>query len=269
LSSSARMGLRMRPEDKSNEPNIRFQRLNHWREAQIDEGDQHAWAVSYSDLLMVLLSFFVLFFSFSDDKETTGLISEIAVAIKGGKTEHGGKSSGEKVLENTSASQTPSSRFTKKMAAKSIASKKMISSGLDPQLLMALAALPPTMKTENTPDSLIISLADDLFASGKYKLSRSIQKEMDTLVAAIKPFEEKIEVYFIGHTDSVPTSHRTKFITSNYVLSALRAAEALEYAKNMGLSADRLFVQASADKILSSRTLSMRIRAKTGAKGAE
>ena len=70
----------------------------------------------------------------------------------------------------------------------------------------------------------------------------------------------QIKVHFIGHSDSAAVSQRPNdIIKSNFTLSSLRAASALEYAISQGLPSDRLFTEGAANNSGSSRSLSLRI----------
>ena len=60
---------------------LRQVRIERRSKAQIASEDMQSWAVSYSDMLMVLMSFFVIFFSF-EDKKRDDLVSQISLEMQ-------------------------------------------------------------------------------------------------------------------------------------------------------------------------------------------
>ncbi|RYZ56260.1 MAG: hypothetical protein EOP07_12820, partial [Proteobacteria bacterium] len=60
---------------------LRHVRIEH-KKAQLSAEDSASWAVSYSDMLMVLMSFFIIFFSYDESKRST-ILSELSTEMNG------------------------------------------------------------------------------------------------------------------------------------------------------------------------------------------
>jgi len=198
----------------------------------LDEGDGHLWAVSYADLLMVLLAFFVIFFSFeTEDSRDRGLRS-IALGLQG-------IGLGEMVHPET------------------VRSPAAIQGLRD---ALAKSADPMPMNVEIRGENLYLLLSDNIFAFGDYQLNAQIQNQLDQVSKALEPHREKIDVVVMGHSDSVQfAARRNEFLGDNFDLSALRALRGLQYLLNKGFSHEHISAQGAADGVRSSRTLSLRI----------
>src|SRR5690606_8978245 len=79
--------------------------------------------------------------------------------------------------------------------------------------------------------SLIVHFPDKFFKPGQYQLGPWQQKRMQKLLDILEPHRDRIDVVFIGHTDSQAISKgKGKVVDSNLVLSNLRAARSAEFA---------------------------------------
>ncbi len=217
-----------------------------WREervveSQIQSEESHGWAVSYSDLLMVLMSFFIIFFSAKDD-EKPELISEIAMSLKNG--EHSQETSSTSEAENaTEKQQAQAVGIAIADIKNSFASNDMIA-------------------LESQPMGLKISFLEDLFLPRKFSLNEHAAAQMDSVLDRLKEHQDKILIYFVGHTDSKVVSQLGDAIADNFTLSSMRANSALKYALAKGFKAENLNLQGSADNFEKFRTLSVEIRIK-------
>ena len=71
----------------------RLPRVERARAIHLEDETSHLWAVSYADFLMVLLSFFIIFFSL-DKKTKDSVIDEIMLYSSGQEGVKGGVAAG-------------------------------------------------------------------------------------------------------------------------------------------------------------------------------
>lgn len=85
---------------------------------------------------------------------------------------------------------------------------------------------------------IVITLSNDvLFSSGQTEIKEDMKKNLDVIAKLLKQVDNKIEIG--GHTDNVPINRGV--FTSNWQLSALRAANVVEYLqKEYGIAPERL-----------------------------
>lgn len=195
-----------------------------------EDDNQHLWAVSYSDFLMVLLSFFILFYS-ADEKNRDSLKEKISHHFTIGQNN----------LQGQQESIPPLSR-----------------------LPSSLKELDPSLVVETVPknETVYIHFPENFFGPGQYELNKDQQESIVRLLKKLAPLAPEINLTFEGHSDQVPVSHskiRNHVIRSNFVLSSLRAHSALEMAEENGFSEQQLSVKASASHDRNSRSLSIRI----------
>lgn len=198
-----------------------------------EDENAHLWAVSYSDFLMALLSFFILFFSM-DTPQRQKLILNLAdnFATKSGAGT-GFKDDG----------YPPSD---KRMPANIMDSLK-------------------SMKVDIAPDreSLVVHFPDDFFLPGQHLISREHSPAIHNFLEVLKPYEGEVNLYFEGHADQKPLQKaKNNIIIDNFVLSSLRASSALLIAKQMGFPERNLYIQAASSNLRNSRSLSIRIEPK-------
>lgn len=201
-----------------------------------EDENQHLWAVSYSDFLMALLSFFILFFSM-DSPERNKVVLQIASQFKN----NGGISA----TANASGNE-----------------------GLGGSHQRAPANLAETfsklnVKVEQDNEAIVINFPDDLFLPGEHIISPHEKSLVSDFLAKLKPYDSQVNIYFEGHTDKSPLRrHRNHIVVDNYVLSSLRANSALSMARKLGFAEKNLFIQANSSNLRNSRSLSVRIEPK-------
>lgn len=249
-------------------PGMRHEMLERAGNVALESGDDsHSWAVSYSDLLMVLMSFFVIFFSFSDSEKENAL-SEIAVSVQGAAP--GGVQAAPAVPSPIPAQAAQQQRN----GAVSLHAKPNDGAGegtegaesshakdkIRARLETAFAELGQTPTSEPLRNRLAIRFSPNLYRPRQFRVDGLLKIELDRVLAVLKPYIGKVELHFIGHSDSRAISDlKRDAITSNFALSSLRAASALEYALVRGFPSEHLFVEGAAENLGSSRTLSLRI----------
>lgn len=186
--------------------------------------DSHSWAVSYADFLMVLLSFFVIFFSLDTEKKEE-IFQRLIAGTPAPGTEQ--KSNGtDRLPEGVSAVVT----------------------NID-----GLYVSRPDEKQK-----LFIYFEDNIYSPGQLDLNEVQIDKLKGILTKLQPFMKEINITFIGHTDSTTVSvSRNRFISDNFDLSSLRATKALQQAVKAGFNPEKMFAKGVAEHSRGSRTLSL------------
>lgn len=220
------------------QPKKRLPRIEREDPVRVAEDDnQHLWAVSYSDFLMALLSFFILFFSM-ETPERKSVILQLANTFQtGGSTSMGASGTGSSELSSLQPSR--------------------ITEGLFQQLTEL------DVKIEKDSENLVINFPNDFFNPGQHTVRKEQTPLITTFLQTLKPYDGKINIYFEGHTDSTPLrKSKNDIIVDNYVLSSLRASTILRMAQQQGFKSGGLYIEAAANNLRNTRSLSVRIEAK-------
>lgn len=218
---------------------IRIERPN---EPEISSEDASTWAVSYSDLLMVLMSFFVIFFQFTPEK-TKGIIQQLAISV-------GTTGAGPGVLGKGSGPGTG-------VIAKEAPHEKPT---IETLLVDSFKTAKLKVSLEQTTDSLSILLPDDIYRPRGFVVSDEMKTMLSDVMERIRPFASEVDIYFIGHADADPLSQGNPYLSDNFSLSALRATHALQFALSAGFPKSHLFAQGGAENLRNSRTLSVKVK---------
>ncbi len=219
----------------SQKEQVRHVRLERRPKAQIS-AEEGSWAVSYSDMLMVLMSFFIIFFSFEDEKKEN-IISKIAKEMVPG-------------LSAASIADTPASTQDSASASAGVSAKQVVSS---------LEKLALKVDWSSESDSLIVHLSDQLFRARKFEITGDVQKELNQVLTIMAPHRSHIHIKFIGHSDQRALSHTNTYLSNNNDLSALRASRALTYAMQKGFLPGNMSIESLGATERNSRTLSLKI----------
>ena len=181
-------------------------------------GGDPPWLVTFSDLMTLLLTFFVLLLSMSSMSKTT--ITEVNswfaplnyIERQGLGRLPARVSIFMELIKDPKNLVTNMDRIKDLLFPYDVMPAEMDKSTLDENL-----------KVMETPEGLVISLNDKLlFASGRYTLSVPAEKILHSLVDVLLYTEMDINIS--GHTDNVPNAEM-----SNYELSGKRALSVLEY----------------------------------------
>jgi flagellar motor protein MotB len=209
----------------------KYARVERDEDVKVHEDENaHLWAVSYSDFLMALLSFFILFFSLNGS-DRQDMIMKLSKDFSGAGA---GTANGPTAKVDKEPARLPSSIFA------SIA--------------------PLHLQMEKEKDFIVVSFPDDIYRAGQYKMGKDKEELMTLFLNVVKNYQNEVSLYFEGHTDSQPlTKHKNSIVVDNFVLSSLRASTALQFAKDAGFDDKFLFIQASSSNIRNSRSLSIRI----------
>lgn len=209
----------------------RLPRIDREDEVMVHEDEnQHLWAVSYSDFLMALLSFFILFFSIDKD-DRQNLILDIA------------------------------NQFQNKMQQTSAPPATRQPGSLPANLMDSLKAL--EVRVDKDKHALIVNFPNNFFSAGQHQLSNEQVRSMTDFLQVLSPYQSTLNIYFEGHADQQPVQKsRTALLTDNFVLSSLRASSALLLAKKLGYSEKSMFISAASSNLRNTRSLTVRIEPK-------
>ena len=172
--------------------------------------ESESWLLSYSDMVTLLLAFFVLFFSISQ--------------IDQGKFEQ--------IMEYFSESNSTPLYVLEKQF----------------QELVTAHQLEQSVDVELTPDGLRVNFQDNLlFDSGKAKLKSKSFPVLNALAEILKSAdvaERKIQIE--GHTDSVPLTKNALYPT-NWELSTARSSSVIRYLITKEVASKRFVAVGFAD----------------------
>lgn len=184
---------------------------------EIEEPSAPFWLVTFSDMVTLLMVFFILILSFStiELKKFKGAMSSMKGALG--------------VLpKNISTYQMPNPNYkdyelkireeiVEKMEA---VERKVEEMGLDKMV-----------ELEYNGDGVLVRLGDKLlFNSGQAYVKKQAYPVLKLIMKSFKGMYN--EVYVEGHTDNVPI-HSSKY-PSNWELSAARALHVVEYMNQVG-----------------------------------
>jgi len=113
-----------------------------------------------------------------------------------------------------------------------------------------------------TDGAILLHLSDNLFDAGSYHLSARALAEITNVLKLLRPYSDKLHLTFIGHTDTDPVTRNhdvQKVIQNNIDLSSVRAAQAVEFAAQVGFDPRWMVVQCMAEHGRASRTISIQI----------
>lgn len=198
-------------------------------------------------MLMVLMSFFVLFYS-ADESKSKDVLKAITVSLVGQGSGEGGGAGG-KAGALHALSGTPGADgvpANSQEAGKSIM-QHLIDAGVD-------------VSASKSPDAIEIKLPDNVFRKRQYKPNKDVRRTIEAIVDVLKPHADAIDVVFIGHTDSSKVvSNEDQHLADNYDLSSLRAVYALKYAISAGYPSPHLFAKAASWNDRETRSISIEV----------
>ncbi|MBW2001548.1 MAG: OmpA family protein [Deltaproteobacteria bacterium] len=204
---------------------------------QGDTVDPNAWMITFSDLVMLLLTFFVMLLTMSsmDAKMLNDLRSSINAAA--GLLEYSGLRGVGSLGKFIQEYQASSDLFV----IDHDRLKNLIpSTGLDNIMPEKIKDLNEIMDITDDERGIVLSLQENiLFDPGEAKIKKDFFHVLDSIFTAIDSCPN--DILIMGHTDNIP-SH-SKVYESNWELSSYRALSVLEYfLKGKGLQPSRFSV---------------------------
>ncbi len=187
------------------------------RKKESSSGGGGGWITTFSDLMSLLLTFFILLFSMStvSDEKFSQASQSINTAFANGSgilpEETSITSSDNKAAEEASEKKIPQELIEMYNTVVGYLKDKEMDA---------------TVTVEVDSEGLYMNIQESiLFASGKADISATGEQTLDDLAGVIKKFDNQIIVE--GYTDNVPNVH-SKYET-NWELSTARAVSVLRY----------------------------------------
>lgn len=215
------------------------------RQEDTPDVDTHVWLITYSDMVTLMLTFFVLLYSFStlDNMKWKNVVTSIQGALgvlDGGRDLNDGppgSSPGDVQLHGAEREQDINNldhvdefmKFQEEM-------KKL--ENIQAQLGSYLTEKGLTSISVNVEErGLIIRFQDSvLFARGRADILPQSVDVLNEIVTILKSTQNSIRVE--GHTDNLPIN--TERFPSNWELSTSRATNVLRFMINKGLNGKQL-----------------------------
>lgn len=201
--------------------------MKHKIEEEESHGGSERWLLTYSDLITLLMIFFVLMYTISnqDKQKMQQVMGSISQAFIGQKTQFVvGESPGPSAVAGKGAGQQEAQAMTQ------------LKKQLDKYIKEAKLGTKVSVHEETR--GLVVSLQEPLlFASGSAVISNEYKGVLFKIGSALKTFPNLIRVE--GHTDNVPI--KTNVFPSNWELSTARATNVVRFmVEQVSIGADRL-----------------------------
>lgn len=225
-------------------------RLEDFHNTEIEDDSSHLWAVSYADFLMVLLSFFVIFFSLNKDKTNDiqeTLINKIALKIGDSNDLKDGGIQAREISSQQANSLLATNEYSLPIRSivNELESEKSLLQIID----------------SSEDKEIIIDLPDNIFPLNSIYMNKKGKISMARALKILAQHKDSIQLIFVGHSDSKKVYPRLeKAISNNFALSSLRASEALNSAISFGYPKTILFSEGAADNRRKSRSLSIIVK---------
>jgi chemotaxis protein MotB len=180
------------------------------------------WAISYGDMVTLLLTFFILFFSTTKGKGTESSLQN--VLLKHLKAEFS-----EKVVPSPEAVATGSHA-----AAASVAKQPQLTD------LVSLATL--GARAQPAGQNVVIDFPNlSFFKFGKSEVTNEGKRALANFARAYVPFAGSYQITVRAFTDNPPVRKlKNRLFTDNLSLSVLRALDGVRVLQKAGIPLDRM-----------------------------
>ncbi len=194
------------------------------KKIQAHETDtEGSWAISYGDMITLLLSFFVIFFSFDFKKEKEDILEESAI-------------------KNIAVMDTFKDKET------GIHEKPS-------ETIEELNEITTIVKKEKDGKLVVFFKGANFFDSGDTSVNEFGQVLLTKFIKKYTPYAGKFRVKIQAFTDSQPVSNPSHRYKDNVELSALRSISVMRYLQNNGVPLNR--VEIGGMGIMSKRALAV------------
>lgn len=181
------------------------------RSVEIEADGEGSWAISYGDMVTLLLAFFILFFSVDQKEEQKSLLSQSLIAVLKPKDDK--TISPDRQHAKTSGERAP-----------------------QPKLIENLNA-----KVTKVGNKVVVEFPGiSFFPSGDSRLTASAVQSLNSFSQRYIPFAGQHLLTVVGFTDSRPLSSRKTGARDNLELSALRAVAAQRALQHAGIPLSRM-----------------------------
>jgi len=203
---------------------------------QSDAADPNAWMVTFSDLIMLLLTFFVMLLSMSsmDKKQLQNIRSALNEAA--GLLEYSNLEEVNNLGKFIQEYQNTNDCFVIDQDYL----KRLVKARSDKLLSKTIEDLNEIIDITDDERGIVLSVHENiLFDSGEVKIKKGAFPILDSISMAIKSCPN--DILIMGHTDNIPI--KSKVYESNWELSSYRGLSVLEYfLKKKGLQPSRFSI---------------------------
>lgn len=222
------------------------QLLNHSSEEASGEGGAPEWMATFSDLMTLLMVFFILLFSMSSIEVKK--FAQAAQSLKDGfgeSTVTTLETSGADIPEILQVDTTSAVAMTIQALEQILIDQKLQAIQDTLQEFIEENDLTRNVRVEKAPPGVTLTLQDVvLFESGEGVVSRENQWILEKLSPVLRDIQVPFTV--VGHSDTIPI-HNSRF-ESNWELSSVRAGGVARELLEHGIPAGRIHVEAWADQ---------------------
>ena len=176
--------------------------------------DEGTWAISYGDMVTLLLAFFVLFFTLDPEKEKQELLQQsLLVSL---------------------AERSPNNLFRKPNSLH--IGQEESSNNIDEKLVNDWGAT-----VHQVGQRIIVDFPGvSFFEIGNTRLNLQGQKRLATFVKKYLPFSGSYTLGIRAFTDSRPVLSKSLVYRDNLELSALRAVSTMRHLRRLGIPIERM-----------------------------
>lgn len=208
-----------------------------WRSHEEEIDTEGTWAVSYGDMVTLLLTFFIVFFSIDPKQDNQRQAKALQMSLLDRLNQRN---------QNQAATTAPG--VGGRAPAASIGDDK--DTGIDPNVTKNLRGT-----AHQVGDHLIVEFpAVSFFKSGSTDVTREGQKALEGFVSTYLPYAGTHRLSIRAYTDSKPVGggHRFK---DNLELSALRSVATLRVLQKAGLPLSSMKLAGLGEHILTQKEL--------------
>jgi len=227
------------PEAEAVPPSDPFDRLRRAATTTVGAGeadaeDEHAWMTTYTDMVTLLLTCFIMLISLATFTDRAAPIAAVGPAGAAAEPDRDG-------IVGAPEERVPDALFLRQPQDSWSARLSR-----DLQRFVDSVAVSGAMTVERSETVVTVRLNDRLlFPSGKVELEEAGRALLRELAPVFGAAPARVEVQ--GHTDSVPIA--SWLFASNWELSAARAAAVVRALVDAGMPADRLVAAGYADTV--------------------
>ncbi|VFQ44310.1 OmpA/MotB family protein [Desulfoluna butyratoxydans] len=202
-------------------------------------GGAPEWMCTFSDLVTLLMCFFVLLFAMSTIQEETfkELVQSLKSALGVQQVPETGTREGLRMDPGTDTTD-PQAHAVDELGG--MVQKEMEEIVSDVRELIMFNKLGGQVRVEETEDGAVITIADMvIFGPGEAHLSEDGRIVMEKVAMVLAQFHYPVTVS--GHTDALPMARRND--DSNWELSTRRATSVVRFLISMGIDPSQLKAQ--------------------------
>lgn len=210
--------------------------------AEADAEDEHAWLTTYTDMVTLLLTCFIMLISvatFTSSKQAPAVVPPNPE-----RADHAAPSESPLLDPPAPAAEAPLVRVPDALFLRQRPQTWSARMSRDLQRFVGMSPVPGGMTVETAETVVTVRLTDSLlFPSGEVEIAPEGLALLHELAPLLQASPARVEVQ--GHTDSVPIS--SWLFPSNWELSAVRAAAVVRGLVQSGMSPNRLSAAGYAD----------------------